>query len=106
MRALLDENMPRAPVSHLAPEIEARTVPREGWSGKRNGELLALAAARCDPFETTDRGIPHHVNVSHFGIGIILQEGSSNRAENLVPLMVEVKAIAASVSPGSTVRVA
>ncbi len=59
MRALLDENMPRALVALLAPEIEARTVPQEGWRGRKNGLLLSAAAETFDMLITTDHGIPH-----------------------------------------------
>ena len=48
MRLLLDECVParlrKALLSHLV-----STVPQEGWSGIKNGQLLALAAARLDP---------------------------------------------------------
>ena len=31
-----------------------------GWASKRNGELLALAAAEFDVFLTVDRNLDHH----------------------------------------------
>lgn len=40
MKALLDENLPRSLVRLLAPEIEAQTVQENGWSGRKNGDLL------------------------------------------------------------------
>ncbi|HVQ75663.1 MAG TPA: hypothetical protein VMT79_09015 [Candidatus Binatia bacterium] len=44
MRILLDESLPRTFV-RLLPEHDVRTVAAMGWTGKRNGELLELAAA-------------------------------------------------------------
>ena len=44
MRILLDESLPR-PLARLLPGHEVRTVAQMGWSGTRNGPLLALAAA-------------------------------------------------------------
>lgn len=70
MRALLDENMPKALIRLLAPEVEARTVQQEGWSGRKNGDLLSAASASFDIFITTDRGIPHQQNLSRYSIGM------------------------------------
>ena len=68
MRVLLDENLPKALVRLLAPEIEARTVQQEGWSGRKNGDLLTVAAASFDVLITTDRGIPHQQNLGRYAI--------------------------------------
>jgi len=106
VRALLDENMPKALVPLLAPEVEARTVQQEGWRGRRNGDLLSAAAATgFDVFITTDRGIPHQQNVISYGIGIVLFEAWSNRAEDLAPLVPRVKERMSSISPGVVIRV-
>jgi predicted nuclease of predicted toxin-antitoxin system len=43
MRVLLDECLPRKLKNDL-PGHAARTVPEMGWAGKKNGELLQLAA--------------------------------------------------------------
>ena len=50
MRVLLDECVPRRLGRELVGH-DVRTVPQEGWSGKKNGELLALmSAARFEAF--------------------------------------------------------
>jgi hypothetical protein len=105
MRVLLDENMPRALVRLLAPEVEARTVMQEGWSGRKNGDLLSVAAPSFDVFITNDRGIPHQQNLSRYDIGVLLLEARSNRIEDLAPLVPEIKVRLGSVSPGAVVRV-
>jgi hypothetical protein len=43
MRVLLDECLPRKLKNDLAGH-DVRTVPDMGWAGKKNGELLQLAA--------------------------------------------------------------
>jgi predicted nuclease of predicted toxin-antitoxin system len=53
MRILLDEDLPRRLGKHLA-DHEVSTVQQNGWSGLRNGKLLALAATRFDVFLTMD----------------------------------------------------
>src|SRR5437764_14082474 len=47
MRLLLDECIPRKLRSYLAPH-ECTTLQELGWSGKRNGQLLAAAEGRFD----------------------------------------------------------
>ena len=103
---LLDENMPKALVRLLAPELEVRTVQQEGWSGRKNGDLLSVASPSFDVLITTDRGIPHQQNLSRYRIGIVLMEAPSNRIEDLAPLVPEVKARLGSVAPGVVIRVA
>ena len=63
MRILLDESLPR-PLARLLPEHEVRTVAAMGWTGKRNGELLQLAAGDFDAFLTPDQNLEHQQNVS------------------------------------------
>lgn len=48
MRVLLDECVPR-PFRRFLPSHQVRTVREEGWSGRRNGDLLALMAAAGYP---------------------------------------------------------
>jgi hypothetical protein len=55
MRVLLDECVPRKFKNRLIGH-ECRTVPEEGFAGKRNGELLRLAErAGFDVFLSVDR---------------------------------------------------
>lgn len=63
MRLLLDENLPRKLIPLLAPEVEAVTVAQQGWRGKENGELIALAEREFDALATMDQGIPHQQNL-------------------------------------------
>jgi predicted nuclease of predicted toxin-antitoxin system len=104
MRALLDENMPKALVRLFAPEIEARTVQQEGWRGRKNGDLLAVASKSFDLFITTDRGIPHQQNLNRYAIGIVLLETRSNRAEDLAQLVPKVKERLRDLAPGAVIR--
>ncbi len=105
MKALLDENMPKALVRLLAPEIEARTVQEKGWSGRKNGKLLTVASASFDVLITTDQGIPHQQNLSRYDIGVVLLEARSNRTEDLAPLVPKVKTLIESITAGVVLRV-
>jgi hypothetical protein len=48
----VDRRLSRGLVGH-----SVTTVPRKGWSGIKNGELLALAEKEFDIFVTVDRKI-------------------------------------------------
>ncbi|MEJ7843284.1 MAG: DUF5615 family PIN-like protein [Rubrobacter sp.] len=105
MRILLDENLPRRLTRLFGPEVQATTVGRRGWSGKRNGELLGMAEKEFDAFLTTDKGIPHQQNLADIDLTIILLHAKSNDYEYLSPLMDEVNRTLASVEPGTFVRI-
>lgn len=49
MRILLDESIPRR-LSRALAEHTVSTVVEAGWSGVKNGKLLALAAGQYDVF--------------------------------------------------------
>jgi predicted nuclease of predicted toxin-antitoxin system len=105
MRVLLDENLPRRLKRYFAEEVDVMTVREQGWSGKKNGDLLQEAQTVFDAFVTTDQGIPHQQNLALFSIAIILLEARSNRLVDLLPLMPRVNEVLAMVLPGELVRV-
>ena len=58
MKVLIDECAPKALQTALvASGYDCLTVQEAGWSGKENGELLALADARFAVFVTIDQSI-------------------------------------------------
>jgi hypothetical protein len=68
MRVLLDECVPRKLRREL-PGHEVLTVTERGWSGIKNGELLALAQAEFDVFLTIDQNLKYQQNLKAFNIG-------------------------------------
>ncbi len=64
MKILLDECLPKDLRKYLV-GYECGTVPGAGFSGKRNGELLALAEhAGWQVFLTVDQGIEYQQNLA------------------------------------------
>jgi hypothetical protein len=57
-----------------------------GWASKRNGELLALAAAEFDVFLTVDRNLSYQQDVSVLDIAVIVLVARSNSIDDLRPL--------------------
>ena len=105
MRVLLDECVPKAIVRSLTGHA-ARTVPQEGWSGKKNGELLSLmAGAGFEVILTVDRGVQHQQNLRSAGVALVVLIAPSNDINDLLPLMPGVLTALASIRPGDAVEV-
>lgn len=105
MRVLLDECVPR-PLRRDLPGHVVRTIGEQGWSGKKNGELLALMAA--DGFEvllTADRNIRYQQNLTGVPVAVLVMKAKSNRLEDLVPLAPAVLLALATIAPGTVVEV-
>lgn len=86
MRILLDECIDR----RLATDIvghDVTTVPDAGWAGLTNGELLSRAQRDFDIFVTVDRSLPSQQDLSRFGIAVVILRASSNRIDDLRPLV-------------------
>ena len=58
MRLLLDESVPGR-LRRALPNHQVRTVVEMGWSGVKNGKLLALAANDFDAFTTVDKNLAY-----------------------------------------------
>lgn len=101
---LLDECVPRKLKRELA-EHEVRTVTEQGWSGVKNGELLALAESKFDVFLTVDQNLKYQQNLHSLHLGIILLIARNNRLNTLSPLMPEVKEALAKIKTGEFVSI-
>ena len=104
MRVLLDECVDR----RLGREIvghDVQTVPRMGWAGKRNGELLNLAAAQFDIFLTVDCNLPTQHDITRYDLVVVVLVAPSNRLADLRPLVPRLLAALASLKPGHTIMV-
>ena len=104
MKILLDECLPR----RLAQEFighEVRTVPEAGWAGLSNGNLLSRMKDSYDAFVTVDSNLASQQNLSQFGIAIVVLSASSNRFEDLQPLIPEVLEHLRTIQKGHTIRV-
>ncbi|PYQ12171.1 MAG: hypothetical protein DMF80_18675 [Acidobacteria bacterium] len=103
MRVLLDECLPRKLKAELSGH-ETRTVPEAGWAGKKNSELLDLAAGLFDVFLTVDAAISLHRRPPS-RLAVIILKAPSNRLEVLRPLMPRVRELIRRLKPGRVTRV-
>ena len=105
MRLLLDECVPRRFKDQFR-EHDVCTAGEMGWASKRNGELLQLAAANnFDCLLTVDQNLEYQQNVSTATIGLVVIDAKSNRLDDLLPLVPQVKAALTRVRAGMVVRV-
>jgi predicted nuclease of predicted toxin-antitoxin system len=88
VKILLDECVDRRLARDLA-EHSVSTVPRRGWAGIKNGELLALAENEFDLFITVDRKISTQQDLTKFKIPVLLIRARTNRLEDIRPLVPE-----------------
>jgi predicted nuclease of predicted toxin-antitoxin system len=100
MRLLLDESVP----SRLRRSLTGhsiRTVVEAGWSGVKNGKLLALAATEFDAFITVDKNLPFQQNLTTLPIAIVVLDSVSNELPALLPLVPALLRELASLKPKS-----
>ena len=99
MRVLLDENLPKRLGGLLEAEA-VTTVGRHGWSGIKNGELLALAQREFDVMVTMDKGIEYQQNLAGIEISLVVLKAVSNDLEDLEPLVPAINAALPGLRPG------
>ena len=104
MRVLLDECVPRRLRREL-PGHEVLTVTERGWSGVKNGKLLAMAELEFDVFLTVDQNLKYQQNLKALRISIILLAARNNRLSTLLPLLPDVCAQLETIRPGDFVLV-
>lgn len=103
MRILLDECLP-ARLWRDLPGHEVLTVPRAGWAGIQNGNLLRLVADshRFDLFLTMDKSLPHQQQLTGLPFAVVVLRAKSNRFRDTHPLMPEVFRRLDEFQPGHT----
>ena len=104
MRLLLDESVPGRLRRSLASH-EVRTVGEMGWSGTKNGKLLALAGAAFDAFVTVDKNLPHQQNLASLPVAVVLLDAQSVELQALLLLVPALEQALLSLAPRTFVRV-
>ena len=71
-----------------------------GWSGKENGELLALAAdSGFDAMLTKDAGVQYEQNLSNLPLSVIILKAATNDLEDVLPLVPALLGLLKNLSP-------
>lgn len=98
MRLLLDESVP-VKFRRSLPNHDVRTVVEMGWSGVKNGKLLALAANGFDAFVTVDKNLPYQQNLTTLPVAVIVLDAVSNELPALLPLVPALERALLSMKP-------
>jgi predicted nuclease of predicted toxin-antitoxin system len=102
MRLLLDECMP-ARFKKALPSHQVSTVSQEGWSGVKNGKLLALAATKFDAFVTVDKNLPYQQNTTSLPVAVVVLDAPSIELPYLLPMVPLLELALKNLKPGSYV---
>ena len=104
MRLLLDESVPSR-LRHSLPGHDVRSVTELGWSGTKNGQLLAMAAVEFDVFVTVDKNLSHQQNLTTLPVAVVLLDAHSVELDALLPLIPALARALLDLRPRSFVRV-
>ncbi|HRC86188.1 MAG TPA: hypothetical protein PK413_11310, partial [Thermoanaerobaculia bacterium] len=75
-----------------------------GWSGVKNGKLLALASETFEAFITVDKNMPFQQNLAALPVALIVLDALSNEVHALLPLLPALETELARLEPRSYVR--
>lgn len=94
MKILLDENMPTKVKYNFGEGFEVKTVRDMGWLGRKNGELLGLAAFNgFDIFITLDKNLKNQQNLKKVDLKFILLLAKNSKHQTLQPFIDKVTKI-------------
>lgn len=105
MNIILDECLPRQLAKALA-KYHVKTVQDMGWSGVKNGKLLALIAqSEYHVFVTADQNLQYQQNLESSPICIVVLKLSSLRFADIQPLIPQLTSTLAAIKPGELIKV-
>ncbi|MGK2898498.1 MAG: hypothetical protein ACSLE9_07400 [Burkholderiaceae bacterium] len=81
-----------------------KTFVEMGWGGKKNGQLLALAAQGFDALITVDKNLPYQQNRATLPVAVVI-DSYSNELAALLPLVPALEVVLAAPSPRTFARV-
>ncbi len=84
MRSILLDECVHAGIKEAFPGDSVLTVSEAGWSGIKNGELLAFIAGRFDVFLTIDQNIRHQQNLTNLPFAILFVAVPNNTNSKLI----------------------
>ncbi|HMO55128.1 MAG TPA: hypothetical protein PJ994_11530 [Tepidiformaceae bacterium] len=101
---LLDENLPRALLAHLAPH-SGSTVQAMRWGGISNGALLSRAEGQFDALVTADKNLRFQQHVVAFDIGVIVIRARSTKLPDLIAFAPSIIAAANTIRAGVVIEI-
>lgn len=88
----IDENLPKKLKYRFGAEFEVTTVPEEGWSSLKNGDLLVAMYQRGIGFLiTADKNLSYQQNYRQWNIKLIVLNVPDNQYETVLPFVTKIK---------------
>ena len=84
---------------------DVKTAHQMGWSGIKNGVLLALVSGKFDVFVTVDRNLAFQNVVTNLPFAVIVLYAHTNRLDDLRPLMPELMRVMEQSKPGELKKI-
>jgi hypothetical protein len=102
MRILLDENL-NWRLERYLPGHACSSVPRIGWAGIKNGQLIQQAAAAgFEVLISMDGSLSSQQNLANLGLAIVVLRAPTNRLQDTSALMPQVLALLPKLQPGTS----
>jgi hypothetical protein len=76
-----------------------------GWSGVKNGKLLALAQAEFDIFLTADRNLSFQQNTTKYQIAVVVLAAGSTLLNKTLPLIPKLLMLMPDLTPGQVATI-
>lgn len=87
MKILLDECVTKK-VKPLLAEHQTFTVTEMGWSGLKNGKLMAKAIEnQFDVLLTIDKNLAYQQNIKQYALAIVILDTPTSKLEAIKPLL-------------------
>lgn len=87
MKVLLDECITKHLKPHLA-DLDVFTVREMGWSGIKNGKLMALCVDNgFDLLLTIDKNLRNQQNLGKYQVAVVVLNSFSSKVEALVEFL-------------------
>lgn len=104
MKILLDENIPVKLAGYFSQDLQVSTVRNEGWSGKKNGELLGLMILHdFDVLITMEKNIGKQQNIKRLDLLVIIPDAINNKINSLKPYVSRIEAIIKKPQPKNVI---
>lgn len=102
MTVLLDESVPRVFKIRLH-EVSIATVQEMGWTGMKNGDLLAAASQQFTVLITADRNLRYQQNLTGHRLSIIVLP--TNQVSLVVTLLPVIQNTLRTIQPGDLIQI-
>ncbi|MEI6168817.1 MAG: DUF5615 family PIN-like protein [bacterium] len=103
MKVILDECLPR----RLARDLHSHTittVPRQGWAGRKDSELLSLIRGEFDVFVTMDSNLIYQQALPADSLCVIVLHAPNSCYETLLPLIERLLDAINNAKPGRVIE--